>query len=184
MLNTSEMEFQQVYDTYQPRILRYLVRLVGVEEAEDLTQEVFVKVNQNLPTFRGDAQLSTWLYRIATNVAIDRSRSVAYRQDKQTSQFDDVVEIRAVETWSGDKPASLEQILFRKERASCYERFVRDLPASYRLIVMLSEMEELTCNEIADILDLSPEVVKIRLHRGRTKLFQTLKDHCKPEEWL
>ena len=70
------MEFQQVYETYQARILRYLIRLVGAEEAEDLTQEVFVKVHQRLKTFRGDAQLSTWLYRIATNAAIDKTRAL------------------------------------------------------------------------------------------------------------
>ena len=60
-MNDSELEFQKIYDAYQPRLLRYLVRLIGEHDAEDLTQEVFVKVNQALKTFRGESQLSTWL---------------------------------------------------------------------------------------------------------------------------
>jgi RNA polymerase sigma-70 factor (ECF subfamily) len=184
MLNTDELEFQQVYDTYQPRTLRYLIRLIGAEEAEDLTQEVFVKVNQNLKTFRGNSQLSTWLYRIATNAAIDRMRSAAYRQGAQTGSLNESPETLDHEVWVDKEASSIEQILLQKERYNCYARFVKDLPANYRLIVMLSEMEEMTCNEIADILGLSQDVVKIRLHRGRTRLLKELKDHCKPEEWL
>ena len=184
MLDTNELEFQQVYETYQPRILRYLIRLVGAEEAEDLTQEVFVKVHQSLKTFRGDAQLSTWLYRIATNAAIDKTRSAAYRQGAQTGSLNESPETQGREGWVDQGTATLEQVLFQKERYHCYEGFIKNLPVNYRLVVMLSEIEELTCNEIADILGLSQAVVKIRLHRGRTRLLKELKDHCKPEEWL
>jgi RNA polymerase sigma-70 factor, ECF subfamily len=184
MVNTSELDFEKVYDDYQPKILRYLSRLTGDSDAEDLTQEVFVKVSRALETFRGDSQLSTWLYRIATNVAIDRTRSVAYRQDTQTDPLDDKSETQDKEVWNGEGAPSLEKILLQKERYRCFARFVKDLPVNYRLIVILSEIEELTCNEIADILGLSQEVVKIRLHRGRTRLLQELKVHCKPEEWL
>ena len=184
MLNTSELEFQQVYDTYQPKILRYLIRLIGTGDAEDLTQEVFVRVNQSLKTFRGDSQLSTWLYRIATNAAIDKMRSAAFRQDAQAGPLDDSSETQCKEVWTGEEAPSLEQFLLEKERYRCFAGFVKDLPVNYRLIVMLSEVEELTCNEIADILGLSQDVVKIRLHRGRTRLLQELKVHCKPEEWL
>lgn len=183
-MNTDILEFQQVYDTYQPRILRYLVRLIGAEEAEDLSQEVFVKVNQSLKTFRGDAQLSTWLYRIATNTAIDKMRSVAYRQDAQTGSLNETLETQSQTVRMDEGTPSLKQILFQKERYNCYARFIKNLPVNYRLIVMLSEIEELTSNEIADILGLSQDVVKIRLHRGRTRLLKELKDHCKPEEWL
>jgi RNA polymerase sigma-70 factor (ECF subfamily) len=69
------LEFQKIYDTYQPKILRYLTRMVGESDAEDLTQDVFVKVNKALGDFRGESKVSTWLYRIATNVAMDRMRS-------------------------------------------------------------------------------------------------------------
>jgi RNA polymerase sigma-70 factor (ECF subfamily) len=124
----NELEFQQVYETYQARILRYLIRLVGAEEAEDLTQEVFVKVHQRLKTFRGDAQLSTWLYRIATNAAIDKTRSAAYRQDGQTRLLNESTETQDEEVWVDAGSSSLEQVLFQKERYHCYTRFIKDLP--------------------------------------------------------
>jgi RNA polymerase sigma-70 factor, ECF subfamily len=184
MVNYSQLDFEKIYDDYQPKILRYLSRLIDDSEAEDLTQEVFVKVSRALETFRGESQLSTWLYRIATNAAIDKMRSAAFRQDAQAGPLDDSSETQEKEVWIGDGTPSLEQILLQKERYRCFASFVKDLPVNYRLIVMLSEMEELTCNEIADVLGLSQDVVKIRLHRGRARLFQELKAHCRPEEWL
>jgi RNA polymerase sigma-70 factor (ECF subfamily) len=61
-------DFETIHASYRPRISRYLERLVGQSEAEDLTREVFVRVSRGLPDFRGEAKLSTWIYRIATNV--------------------------------------------------------------------------------------------------------------------
>jgi hypothetical protein len=61
MRDDPELRFQQVYDEYHAKIFRYLTRIVGQSEAEDLTQEVFVKVGQSLETFRGESQLSTWI---------------------------------------------------------------------------------------------------------------------------
>lgn len=63
-----------IYEEYYPKILRYLIRFLGPNEAEDATQEVFIKINTNLDSFRGESKLSTWIYRIATNTAIDRKR--------------------------------------------------------------------------------------------------------------
>lgn len=72
---TAELDFTAVYQEFQPQLHRYLVRLVGVEVADDVSQDVFIKVKQALPQFRGEAKLSTWLYRIATNAAIDSLRT-------------------------------------------------------------------------------------------------------------
>jgi RNA polymerase sigma-70 factor, ECF subfamily len=184
MLTTEKVEFQQVYETYQPRIYKYLVRLVGVEEAEDLTQEVFLRASHGLSSFRGEAQLSTWLYRIATNAAIDRARSAPYRYISKEVALDEACESRSVEMWGAGERGSLEQILLEKDRFHCYVGYLNRLPLNYKIIVLLTELEELTTREIAEILGLSQETVKIRLHRGRERLFRTLQDHCKPEEWL
>jgi RNA polymerase sigma-70 factor (ECF subfamily) len=81
--------FQQLHDDLRPKIQRYLSRLVGPDQAEDLTQEVFVKVAQALPTFRGESQPSTWVYRIATNAAIDKLRGAASRPDSQQTSLDE-----------------------------------------------------------------------------------------------
>jgi RNA polymerase sigma-70 factor (ECF subfamily) len=184
MLTTTELDFQQVYDTYQPRILRYLVRLMGADEAEDLTQEVFLRVNQNLSSYRGEAQLSTWLYRIATNAAIDKTRTASFRHGAQESTLDDLCEGGTKEIWSGEQLPSIVQTLLQKDRFHCFVGYIKSLPLNYKIIVLLSEIEELTTGEIAEILGLSQETVKIRLHRGRTRLLQALRENCKPEEWL
>ena len=183
-MNDSDLEFQKIYAAYQPRILRYLVRLVGEHEAEDLTQEVFVKVSHALKAFRGESQLSTWIYRIATNAAIDKTRTPSFRQDARTSSLDDSDEAENQEVWTAEETPSLEQLLMRKEMYQCFESFVERLPVNYRTVVVLSELEQLTNNEIAEILGVSLDVVKIRLHRGRARLLEELKTHCKAEDWL
>ena len=178
------LEFQKIDETFRPKIHRYLTRLVGEYEAEDLTQEVFVRVSQALKTFRGESQLSTWIYRIATNAAIDKMRMSSFRQDTWTSSLDDSNETEDGVVWTDEETPSLEYQLLRKERYQCFQDFVENLPPNYRTVVVLSELEELTNNEIAEILGLSLGTVKIRLHRGRTKLLQELRAYCKPEDWL
>ncbi|MFC1614924.1 sigma-70 family RNA polymerase sigma factor, partial [Gemmatimonadota bacterium] len=66
-MSADGLEFQKIYKDFQPKIQRYLIRFVGESEAEDLTQEVFIKVNKALKGFKGESQLSTWIYSIATN---------------------------------------------------------------------------------------------------------------------
>ncbi len=126
------------------------------------------------------------VYRIATNTALDRLRDPAFKHiapdarpvGSDPSEFDgNVVDLAA------DAP-SLDQQLFRQERYSCYRDFIQNLPVNYRMVVALSELEELAAKEIAEILGLSLDVVKVRLHRGRARLLSMLKDHCKPEDWL
>lgn len=183
-MSADPLDFQTIYETYQPRIRRYLARLVGEPEAEDLAQEVFVKISQGLKTFRGESQFSTWLYRIATHAAIDKMRSASFRQEAGPGLPDESDETEAKEVWTGEEPPSLEQQLMRKEMYDCFVDFVKRLPPNYRTVVVLGELEQMPNNEIAEILGLSLEVVKIRRHRGRTRLLQELKTHCKAEDWL
>lgn len=184
MFETKELDFENIYADYRPKILRYLSRLTDNREAEDLTQEVFVKVSRGLDTFRGEAQFKTWLYRIATNAAIDKMRSPSFRQNTREAALDDSCEAPTKDIWTGEEAPTLEQILLQKDRFRCFLSFVHKLPVNYRTVIMLSEIEEMTCNEIAEILGVSQAAVKIRLHRGRVKLLQELKAHCRPEEWL
>ena len=181
---TNAVEFEKIHETYRPRIFRYLTGLVGEQEAEDLTQEVFIKVGQALKNFRGEAQLSTWMYRIATNAAIDKMRNSSFRQNAGQDFFDDPEEVEGKAAWMGEESPPIEQQLFRKQRYDCFMDYVQNLPLNYRTVVVLSELEELTNQEIAEILGLSLDTVKIRLHRGRARLFEELKTHCKSEDWL
>lgn len=179
------MDFQTIHAEFRPKIQRYLTRLVGEFEAEDLTQEVFMRINRSLGSFRGEAGLSTWIYRIATNIALDRLRSPVFKQIA-SDDLPDLSDLDESEKdiFAEEAAPSPEDLLFLKQRYECYCDFIGGLPVNYRVIVALSELEGLTANEIADILGLSVEVVKIRLHRGRKKLVAALRAHCKPEDWL
>ena len=183
-MHDNEMEFQRIYDTFHAKILRYLVRLVGEREAEDLAQEVFLKVSRALDSFRGESQLSTWIYRIATNTAVDRIRALSVREGAEQAVLEDSSEPETGEDYIVQAGPSLEHQLLRKERYECYVRFVMALPVNYRTVVVLSELEDMTTQEIAEILGLSLDVVKVRLHRGRERLLREFKIHCKPEDWL
>jgi RNA polymerase sigma-70 factor (ECF subfamily) len=183
-MECDELEFRRIDETFRARMHRYLTRLVGEYEAEDLTQEVLLKVSQALAAFRGESQLSTWIYRIATNAAIDRIRTASFRQDAHKGWLDEANETEDQEVWIGEGIPPADQRLLRKERYECFEKFVQNLPPSYRSVVVLAELEQLTNKEIAEILGLSLDTVKIRLHRGRARLLQELKNYCKAEDWL
>ena len=174
------LDFESIHEAYRPRIRRYLERLVGEAEAEDLTQEVFARAYRGLGSFRGEAQLSTWLYRIATHAAIDRMRAPASRKETLMGSLEEVGGLYG----QADGEPLPEQALFRKERLQCFLRFLSDLPATYRVVFVLGEMESLSNREIAEILGLNLDTVKIRLHRARARLFQELRANCNPEEWL
>lgn len=182
-MNHEKLEFQEIHDTFRPKIHRYLTRFVGEHEAEDLTQEVFVKVSQALKTFRGESQLSTWIYRIATNAALDRLRSPSFRQMVQKRLANDPIALSEIEpsdkdVLTGEKTPSLEISLIRKEMNECIRNFVENLPTDYRTVVVLSELQGLKNNEIAEILGVSLDAVKIRLHRAKAKLRKELETHC------
>jgi RNA polymerase sigma-70 factor (ECF subfamily) len=164
------MDFQDIYEEFQPKIHRYLCRLVGLNEAEDLAQDVFAKVSQALPEFRGSSSVSTWIYRIATNSAVDRLRSLSAQRRAEVPLED--------ESRATDALPNAEHGLFRKEMRACLDQHIAKLPASYRTVFILSEEQGLTNPEIADALGISLPTVKIRLHRARRRLQLDLGRRC------
>jgi len=188
LLNKKELDFQAIYAEFQPRILRYVTNMVGDTDAEDLTQEIFIKVNKALPTFHGDSSLSTWLYRVATNAALDRLRSPAYRLSTQrieqanpTDNLEPEVDDRNI--WTGEKVPVLEWQVVRKEMSDCLHEYIQRLPESYRTVLALSEFEGLSNHEMAEILQVTTGAVKIRLHRARERLKADLIANC-PSYWV
>jgi RNA polymerase sigma-70 factor, ECF subfamily len=166
-------EFQRIHDTFRPRVLRYLARLAGERDAEDLAQTVMLRVSSGLLGFRNDSSLSTWIYRIATNVAMDRLRSPVREQALEggadPDESDVPLEARA---------PSVEAVAIRTEMSACIREFIDRLPERYRMVMVLSEMEGFRNAEIAAILGVSLDTVKIRLHRAREKLRNDLQDGC------
>ena len=178
-MSNEDLEFRKIYDIFRPKILAYLTRLIGKHEAEDLTQEVFIKVSQGLNDFRNTSKLSAWIYRIATNAALDRLRSPTFQ--KMTQQTFSI-ELEAGEEGKFIRMrasvSSIDQQLIQKEMNRCIRDVIKKLPEDYRTVIVLSELEELKNHEIATILQVSLDTVKIRLHRARAKLKKELENHC------
>jgi RNA polymerase sigma-70 factor (ECF subfamily) len=177
------LDFQEIYTSFQPKIFGYLSRMLDENEAEDLTQEVFVKVDKALKEFRGEAQLSTWIYRIATNAALDRLRSSSFRQRarecvQSDSSDQTMAEPEDKDIWTGEQRKSVDQQLIRKEMNSCIREYIDQLPEDYRAVLVLSEVEGFKNREIVEILGVSLDTVKIRLHRAKAKLKESLGSHC------
>jgi RNA polymerase sigma-70 factor (ECF subfamily) len=180
MMDSAEIKFQQVYDEYQERIFRYLTLMVGKNEAEDLTQEVFVKIGQALETFRGESSLSTWIYRIATNAAHDKlRRSLNRLSGEKLLTIETIKETKEDENiWTGETADSTEQRVIRQEMNGCIREIISTLPEAYRAVIVLSELEDQSDREIADILGLTLHAVKIRIHRARARLKEELTASC------
>ena len=182
-MKSDELEFQQIFNEYQPRILKYLTRLTSRFEAEDLSQEVFIKVESGLKNFRGESKLSTWIYRIASNTAIDRMRNQSYKNSinkstpPETEQKDDL-DIEDRDMFTGNKVELTDQQFVREEMNSCIRNYIENLPEDYKTVVILSEFEGRKNKEIAEILNLSLDNVKIRLHRARAQLRKILESNC------
>ncbi len=175
-----EISFQKIHREFRGRILRYLARMVGENDAEDLTQEVFAKVSRALKAFRGEAQLSTWVYQIATHAALDRLRRPSARQEnEQGLPVEAIAESEAdKDIWTGERKASTEQRLIRQEMNGCIREIIATLPENYRTVIVLSEMEGMKDSEVADILGLSLQAAKVRLHRARIRLKKELSTAC------
>jgi len=175
-MNGDGQQFQQIYEDFHERIFRYLARMVGEAEAEDLTQDVFVKIGLALETFRGDSQLSTWLYKIATNAAIDLLRRTSTRRDN-SQQLGSLDEKNGKECIAGGMIEG-EQRIIKQEMNGCIRNVIDTLPDAYRSVIILSELEGLQDNEIAEILGISLQEAKIRLHRARARLRQEMQKAC------
>jgi RNA polymerase sigma-70 factor (ECF subfamily) len=167
--------FDRIYREFQPKIYRYLCNLSGESEALDLTQTVFLKVSRSLDDFRGESSLATWIYRIATNTAHDHASSALAKQREAEQLFDE--EGSLDDLHDPDTPATDREYI-RQEMNACIRGLVDQLPENYRTVLLLSDYEELSNQEIAETLGISLDTVKIRLHRGRTHLRRSLECSC------
>lgn len=182
-MQTPGHDFQQLHDAFRPRVLRYLTRLIGPADAEDVAQAVLLRVAEGLPAFRGEASVSTWIYRIATNAAFDQMRRV--RRDAAVLPEQMPADLGAgtctdpLLDESAFAVPSAETAAIRTEMNACIREFVDRLPEPYKAVILLSEYEGFTNAEIAGILGISLATVKIRLHRARERLRAELARGCR-----
>lgn len=160
--------FSVLVTRYQDRIYRFLLRLVrSRDDAQDLTQDTFLRAHQALARWRTDSRFRAWLFRIARNVAFDRLR------------HDKLVEFVELEDDADlpDSAAGPEVAFETAQRYQLLEAALAALPAAHREILLLREIEEMTYDEIALVLDLNAGTVKSRLARARAALQDRLEHH-------
>ncbi|MSQ09950.1 MAG: sigma-70 family RNA polymerase sigma factor [Dehalococcoidia bacterium] len=151
--------FAELVVRYQDRLYNYLYRMTGSrEDAQDLTQEAFVRVYQALPRFHLEAPFRPWLYKIATNLAINQLKG-----RKPAIVLEDYVPSRALD----DSP---ERQVETHEVQRIIAAAIAELPDTYRPVVLMRHVEELSYDEIGKALDLPIGTVKVRLHRARAAL--------------
>jgi RNA polymerase sigma-70 factor (ECF subfamily) len=174
----NQTDFREIYQEFQPKIRHYLSRMLGDQAAEDIAQEVFAKVSCGLDSFKGISSFSTWIYRIATNTALDNLRSPSFKRSSEHSTLEDCTGTEDRNAWTGQAEPTVDQEVIRKEMSECVREFVDRLPPDYRTVLILSELEGFKNREIADILEISLDNVKVRLHRARARLKKELDSGC------
>jgi RNA polymerase sigma-70 factor, ECF subfamily len=162
-----------LFRTYHDRIYRYVLRMVkNPAEAEDLTQDTFLRAYRGRDTLRDPAAVRGWLYRIATHICLDR-----LRQRKPPLSVDSPEAASRVESAASPAPSGLE-ITERKETSACVQLCLDFLPDNYRAVILLYEAHSLTAAEIASLLGLKVTTVKMRLHRAHRMLQQVMECGC------
>lgn len=173
--------FAQLVGAYQDRVVNLLSRLVpGRDDAEDLAQEAFCKAYEKLHTFNSQSRFYTWLFRIATNLALShRRRGRIVRFQSLTAPDDDGSQSVAQEARAELARRREPQPDTAAMQAETMQRItdaLAELDEEFRAAVVLRDIEGLDYNEIAEVLDMPPGTVKSRIHRGRVLLRDKLRD--------
>jgi RNA polymerase sigma-70 factor (ECF subfamily) len=165
----------EVCHEYAPRVYRLARRMMGHDaDAEDVTQDVLLQVVRKLDTFRGEADLGTWLHRVTVNAALLYRRSHAGRRQRQDEAALDMLPEGAPAHSPRPGYAGPEQAVLDQERQEMIEQAIAGLPPMYRDVYRLSDVEQRSQNEIAGLLGLSLPAIKSRLHRARLMLREVL----------
>jgi RNA polymerase sigma-70 factor (ECF subfamily) len=172
--------FGKVVDAYQNRVFGFVRRMVpNAEDAAEVTQDVFVRAYQAFERFDGRCSVRTWLFRIAYNLCIDRSRK-AGRSVKETSlspqdEHDEPIDF-ADDRWQPEKIVLDEELRERVEAA------IASMSEKLRSVLLLHDREDMAYGEIAEALNLPLGTVKSRLFLARAHVQNALRDYLRPEE--
>jgi len=179
-----ERSYESLVVKLQSPVYNLVLRLIeDPNEAADVTQEVFLKVFRNVGSFRGQSSLKTWVYRIAVNEAHNRRRwfgrhrrpEVGIELDETGRGYLDII---------SDPGRSPFDLVLNQEFQSAIERALAELNPVFRSAVVLRDLEDLSYEEIADVLDVSLGTVKSRILRGRECLRKALTEQLEPERAL
>lgn len=168
--NGSRKAFESLYAQNQRRVFSIALNFFGGkhEKAEDITQQVFLKIYQRIGDFRGDSEFTTWLYRITVNTCLDEQRKT-----KRFVYLEDFLGVFGVKKTQDDR-------VYRKEISGEVQKAVSTLRTKFRLPILLKYVEGLSYDEIAAVLECSAGTVASRLNRGHKMLARKL-GHLKGE---
>jgi RNA polymerase sigma-70 factor (ECF subfamily) len=156
--------FEELYRAHAPRLFGLACRLVGRGEAEDLLQDIFLAAHRRLGSYRGEAALGTWLFRLAANCCLDHLRSRAGRRAALTDALDDEPDA------AGAQAGPILGVVDRLD----LERALTELPAGARAVFVLHDVEGFEHREIGGLLGISEGTSKSQLHRARLRLRREL----------
>jgi RNA polymerase sigma-70 factor (ECF subfamily) len=164
--------FDEIVTRYERRVWAICLRMTGdVEDARDASQDAFITAFRSLGSFRGDAQLGTWLHRVAVNASLDVIRR---RTRRRTEALDENLE------QASDEPGP-DEAAERASRAAEVHRALARLAPDHRTVIVLHDLQGLQYPEVAEVLDVPVGTVKSRLHRARLELARLL-GHLKEVE--
>ena len=175
LLNGDEAAFTQFVNAFHARLSQYSFLMCGhKEDAEEVAQETLLRVFESIDQLRDPSRLKSWVFRIAKNECFMKRRKSVFAPAVELS----LDELRPTRIDDGDMhgieiadwTALPENLLLDAELKDALARSIRELPEIYRSVVLLRDVEELTTLETADVLEISPDAVKTRLHRGRLAL--------------
>ncbi len=166
--------FGEIVEIYKNSVYQLCFRMLGNRhEAEDVAQEAFLRAYVNIKTFNQDLKFSTWLFRIATNLCIDRLRKKKpdYYLDAEVAGTEGLTMYSQIPSDHSLPETELESL----ELQETVQKEILKLPEKYRSAIVLKYIEDLSLNEISEILNLPLGTVKTRIHRGREALRQQLR---------
>lgn len=177
----SQDAFRKLFRNYRQRVYNTCLGLLQhSEDAEDVTQEVFIEVFRSSTSFRGDAQLSTWLYRVATNKSLDHLRAQARgKRSGNVVRLDGEAAPQIAAEHAFVHPGvALEQ----KERAKTLFAAIAALPENQRVAFTLSKVEGLSYKEIGEVMEMNLPAIESLIHRAKTNLKKLLADFYRAEK--
>ena len=160
--------FKQLYQRHQHKVRSTLYQLCGSDSLDDLVQDVFLRAWKGLGKFRQSAQFSTWLYRIAFNVASDRRKALAKMRSRSVSVEDDQLANLADDAIS--RESSSQESLTQLHYQDLMQRGLAKLSEDHRVVLVLHDLEELPQKDIAKILSIPVGTVKSRLFHARSAI--------------
>lgn len=174
VLKGDQNAYAEIIEIYKDKVFQLAYRMLGNRhEAEDISQEAFIRAYVNIHSYNINLKFSTWLYRIATNLCIDRIRKKKpdYYLDAEIAGTEGLTMYSQIPDQSPLPDEDIESL----ELQDTIQREISKLPDKYRSVIVLKYIEELSLNEISDILDLPLGTVKTRIHRGREALRKQLR---------